>query len=393
MKTKTLIMSAASCVSLLAGCAQQTARNDLWPIKPVMVTQVRGENPQAWYDLGRYYQGQERHAQAATALEKAVAADGGFAEARNRLGVSYAMLGHYQDAVQQLEAAIAAAPQAAHIYSNLGYVHYLQGNDSAAATALQRAVALEPGNRNAQHNLGLVYARQGNEAKARVAFSAAEPQPETMVPPTMASPAMVPEQSPSQIVQVSPNVYELLPTPAAPMVAVQPETAPVHQARLQVSDDNGVNGIARRESPSQIVQVAPNVYELRPNPVAALATALPKPAPAHHARLEVSNGNGVNGMARRVGAFLKDSGFATSRLTNNQKGFGVRATRVEYRTGHEAEARQVAAAMPGRVEIMPGTNLRRDIGLRVVLGKDMTSSLGYFEQNAGTAKLARNSRR
>jgi tetratricopeptide (TPR) repeat protein len=353
-----------------------------------MVTQVRGENPQAWYDLGRYYQGQARHIQAVSALEKAVAADGSFAEARNRLAVSYAMLGRYQDAVQQLEAAIAAAPQAAHIYSNLGYVHYLQGNDSEAATALQRAVALDPSNRNAQHNLGLVYARQGNEVKARVTFSATEPPPETIAPP----PAKAPEKSPSQIVQVAPNVYELLPTPAAPMVAVQPETAPVHQARLQVSDDNGVNGIARRESPSQIVQVAPNVYELRPNPVAALATALPEPAPAHHARLEVSNGNGVNGMARRVGAFLKDSGFATSRLTNNRKGFGVRATRVEYRHGYEAEARQVAAAMPGSVEVAPGTNLRRDIGLRLVLGKDLRSSVGYFERNAGTAKLAQNSR-
>lgn len=334
MKMKTLIVSSASCVSLLAGCAQQTTHNDTWLIKPTVVAEPRRENPQAWYDLGRYYQGQERHALAVPALENAVAADGTFVEARNRLGVSYALLGRHADAIRQLEAAAQAAPEAAHIYSNLGYAHYLKGDYSEAAAALQRAVALDPANRRAQHNLGMVYAQLGEPTKARHAYAkAAAPQPE-----------------------------------AATMSTAAPEA-----------------------SHSRIVQVAPSIYELRPRPVST-AAVMPADRPsAPRARVEVSNGNGVTGMARRVGTYLKDSGFAAARLTN-QHGFGVAATRVEYRDGYEAEARKLAAAMPRSVDIAPSTTLRRDIGVRLVLGKDMTGSLGAFEQKTGTARIARNIR-
>jgi tetratricopeptide (TPR) repeat protein len=340
MKMKTLIVSSASCVSLLAGCAQQTTHNDTWLIKPTVVAEPRRENPQAWYDLGRYYQGQARHALAVPALENAVAADGTFVEARNRLSVSYALLGRHADAIRQLETAVQAAPEAAHIYSNLGYAHYLKGNYSEAAAALQRAVALDPANRRAQHNLGIVYAQLGEPAKARHAYAkAAASQPEAATMPT-----------------------------ATAMPAAAPEA-----------------------SHSRIVQVAPNIYELRPRPVSTAAVMPADRLSAPRARVEVSNGNGVTGMARRVGTYLKDSGFAATRLTN-QHGFGVAATRVEYRDGYEAEARQVAAAMPRSVDIAPSTTLRRDIGVRLVLGKDMTDSLAAFEQKTGTARIARNIR-
>lgn len=332
MKTKTLIIPAVSCLSLLAGCAQQTARNDMLTIKPILVAEIPRGNPQAWYDLGRYYQGQERHALAVPALENAVAADSTFVEARNRLGVSYALLGRHAEAIRQLEAAAQARPEAAHIHSNLGYAHYLKGNYTEAAAAMQRAVALDPANRRAQHNLGMAYAQLGETTKARLAYAnAAAPQPETA-----AMPAAVPEAS--------------------------------H---------------------SQIVQVAPNIYELRPR-AASTASAMPADRPsAPRARVEISNGNGITGMAKRVGTYLKDGGFAAARLTN-QQGFGVAATRVEYRDGHEAEARQVAAAMPHSVDVTPSTSLRRDIGVRLVLGKDMTGSLGFFEQQSGAARLAQN---
>jgi Flp pilus assembly protein TadD len=340
MKMKTLIVSSASCVSLLAGCAQQTAHNDTWLIKPTVVAEPRRENPQAWYDLGRYYQGQARHALAVPALENAVAADGTFVEARNRLGVSYALLGRHADAIRQLETAAQAAPEAAHIYSNLGYAHYLKGNYSEAAAALQRAIALDPANQRAQHNLGMVYAQLGEPIKARHAYAKAATTPQQPVTVTMPATAM----------------------PAAP-----------------------------EASHSRIVQVAPSIYELRPRPVST-AAVMPADRPSvARARVEVSNGNGVTGMARRVGTYLKGSGFAATRLTN-QHGFGVAATRVEYRDGYEVEARQVAAAMPRSVDIAPSTTLRSDIGVRLVLGKDMTGSLAAFEHKTGTARIARNIR-
>ena len=334
MKTKTVIVLSVSCVSLLAGCTTPTAHNDTWTVKPIMVAEPRRENPQAWYDLGRYYQGQTRHAQAIPAFEKAVAADASFVEARNRLAVSYAALGRHEDAIRQLEAALQTSPEAAHVYSNLGYAYYLKGNYSEAASALQRAVALDPENRRALNNLGMVYAQLGEEAKSRSAFAqAAVNQPAT------ATPSMgVPEESLSQIVQVAPNVYELLPQPA-----------PAADVMLQ---DQSL---------------------------------------APRARVEVSNGNGVNGMAKRVGSYLKESGFDTTRLTN-YPGFNVAATRVEYRSGYEVEARQLAAAMPFSVGVVLSNDLRHDIGVRLVLGKDLMGSHGYFRQHPSPSARSGTSR-
>lgn len=335
MKTKTLIIFSASCVSLLAGCTLPTAHNDTWTVKPTMVAEPRRENPQAWYDLGRYYQGQARHALAITAFEKAVETDASFVEARNRLAVSYAALGRHADAIRQLEAAIQTSPEAAHVYSNLGYAYYLKGNYTDAASALQRAIALDPENRRALNNLGMVYAQLGEAEKSRSAFA----QAAVNQPATASQSMAVPE-----------------------------------------------------ESLSQIVQVAPNVYELRQQPSPAAAIILQDQAIASRARVEVSNGNGVSGMARKVGFHLKEGGLDATRLTNHP-GFGVATTRVEYRSGHEVEARQVAAAMPFRVAVLLSADLRHDIGVRLVLGKDLMGNRGDFRQHARLVNPAQNKQR
>lgn len=335
MKTKTLIVLSVSCVSLLAGCTLPTAHKDAWTVKPTMVVEPRRENPQAWYDLGRYYQGQARHALAISALEKAVEVDASFVEARNRLAVSYAALGRHADAIRQLEAAIQTSPGAAHIYSNLGYTYYLKGSPTEAASALQRAIALDPENRHALNNLGMVYAQLGETEKSRSAFA----------------------------------------------------QAAVNQPATAIQSMGG-----REESLSQIVQVAPNVYELRPRPAPAADVMPQDQALASRARVEVSNGNGVKGMARKVGFYLKEGGFAATRLTNFP-GFNVAVTRVEYRSGHEVEARQVAAAMPFKVEVVLSTDLRRDTGVRLVLGKDLMGSTGYFKQHPKPTSPAQDAQR
>jgi hypothetical protein len=86
-------------------------------------------------------------------------------------------------------------------------------------------------------------------------------------------------------------------------------------------------------------------------------------------RLEVSNGNGVNGMATHVGLWLAARGMATDRLTNQQP-FVQRQTVIQYRSGHEDAARRLAALLPANAttQALPAANLRSDV--RVVLGRD-----------------------
>lgn len=344
MKPKHMFLSSLCGAVLLGGCSFETAQDGHWLVKPTMTASSQQDNPQIWYDLGRYYQGQERHEEASLAFNKALAANGNFTEARNRLGVSLASLGRYNEAIASFELAARAAPAAAHIQSNLGYAYYLKGDFEAAVASLQRAVALDPANRRALNNLGLAYSQLGNAGRAREAFGGAA-------------------------------------TGDSPVGASQTGRSPP-QDPPQV--------LAQTDSRVQAIQVEPNVYELRIQqaapPVAAAAAAGSAEA-ALPLRVEVSNGNGVTGMARRVGAYLRGSGFPATRFTN-QAIFTVAASRVEYRAGLEADARRIAAAMPQFVAVVPGDGLRKDIGVRLVLGRDLAGSLAYFGPRSEAVNLA-----
>lgn len=432
MKTGYMILSAASIIPLLSGCAsyQKTADSEAWSIKPAFNVRHSTETPDAYYQLGRYYQGQNRYEQAIAAYQKALAIDGTYAEARNGLGVNYAMQGKQQEALEQFRLAVKQAPNAAHIHNNLGYALYQSGSYAEAASVLERAVALEPANQAAHTNLALALGKAGDRGKAvQVMAQAASPQPAENVPPVT-----------QEAQQVRTATSAPVPAPAVAPAAT-PSLAP--QQALALPKDWGVITQAARkpvplvESRTQAVQLEPNVYELRERvevQVLAVTTAKPlqqaavqpkerdkvaaqtaqKPAPlvesriqaaqqvpqvTEHAqaaapatkpyRIEVSNGNGVTGMARKVAGFLGGEGYSRARLTN-QKPFQVASSQVLYRSGYREQAQALVLTMPGQPGIAQADDLRGDISLRVVLGKDMTSNLAYFERGQGKIRLVRN---
>ncbi|OIQ92641.1 hypothetical protein GALL_253790 [mine drainage metagenome] len=87
--------------------------------------------------------------------------------------------------------------------------------------------------------------------------------------------------------------------------------------------------------------------------------------------IEVSNGNGETGMAAHVAAELAGAGLPVRRLTN-RKPYTHRVSRIVYRAGWRAAALRLRAALPGDVLVEPAhAPLRRDIDLRLLLGRDM----------------------
>ena len=125
---------------------------------------------------------------------------------------------------------------------------------------------------------------------------------------------------------------------------------------------------------AQVVAVAPHALELQWSGSAVIA----RPASANandvpmtsRCGLEVSNGNGVTGMARKVDGLLQAVGLPRSRLTN-QKPFTQRSTEIQYRDGHEVAAASLSARLPNRPAIVRDDRLRADIDVRLVLGKDL----------------------
>lgn len=378
MKRKQLMIPAVFFLPLLGGCALFQG-SDKASVEPPSRVAGTTDNPESLYQLGRYYQGQNRYEQAIAAYTRALQADGQFSKANNGLGVVFSLLGRYDEAIQALELAISQAPDDAYIYSNLGYVYYLKGLDAQAVATLERAISLDPGNVRAQNNFGLAHARmakaQDSVKNAAVADMREHGAPSDRVPKAAqnGTTATAAPKSGAATVQETP-----LPRPA-PAVVVErtPQAIPLARSRIEV------------------VQSGLSVFELKQRTEAApiqeavahtVHAALQLPGNVA-ARIEVSNGNGITGMAKVVGGFLRDKGFKATRLTN-QKTYAQETTQVEYRAGFLAEAERLRASLPGEVTLVETKDLRKDIAVRLVLGKDIARTVSRFDTNPGKTRLA-----
>ena len=432
-----MILPIVCCIPLMNSCAtDKPMEKPAWNIQPVYkVNNVAADNPNAMYQLGRYYQGQKRYELAAESYRKALAADDGFVEAHNGLGVIYSMQGQYDAAVTELKIAISLAPKSGHLYNNLGHTLYLQGSYAEAVSALEQAANLDPGNTRTLNNLGLAYAKAGEAAKSRQVFvEAAKP---ISAEPVAAAPKAPVQTDIAQTAQVESSA-SAVPAVATPVPTVQTPSEHVPSAQaleppmqtLALPKDRGVIISAPVEpSPAPNIetsvaaaQAVPNITESGEHSELAPATAStaeaqvtgkttndaptvtaevqPQPSPSVPydsavslmavipqvlAHLEVSNGNGTAGMARKVATFLQESGYGKARLTN-RKPYTVQTTQIQYRYGHQADAEYLRASFPTPSAIVQSNSLRDDINLRVVLGKDLVQHTAYF--NGITQKLA-----
>lgn len=93
-------------------------------------------------------------------------------------------------------------------------------------------------------------------------------------------------------------------------------------------------------------------------------------APSPALRLEISNGNGVTGLAARWARTLNRAGFRVVRLTNI-KPFAETASRIEYRPQQQAAARDLSE----RVQVAQVAPCDRctSADVRLVLGRDVRS--------------------
>jgi hypothetical protein len=87
-------------------------------------------------------------------------------------------------------------------------------------------------------------------------------------------------------------------------------------------------------------------------------------------RLEVANGNGVQGMAARVRSYLQEKGGSVSRITNADS-FDYRETILYHRPGVQVAVEGLLAELPiSGVRLLEDANLPADIDARLVIGQD-----------------------
>ncbi len=207
--------------------------------------------------------------------------------------------GRYAEAIALLEERVQHAPDAA-LLGDLGYAYYLGGHLELAQAALERACLLEPSRPVAWERLAALLEAMGETGRALEAMRHARTLREAAAG-------------------------------TAPAVRAEDRQRPALGAAVgEAGDDLWPAGMARvevRRLNAGMVEVAR--VERAASPAA--------PAPL---RLEVSNGNGVRGMAAAVARRLRAEGMQVVRLSNTIP-FNVEETRVEVRGSGEPQLRIV----------------------------------------------------
>jgi tetratricopeptide (TPR) repeat protein len=305
------------------------------------------------YSLGCYYQRLGRHEEAIRELEKAIGEKPDFVEARNRLGLSYGNLGRLEMAEEVYLAALDIEPGKASLHNNLGYSYLLQGKWDAAVGAFKQAVELNGSKVDSRmyNNLGLAYAMAERYEDAMAVFEKVfgEAEAHYRMARIYSRLGMAEEAKQHYIFAAGFD-------PSSPVYGKAVEELERRQELADFIDDV-----------KEAVETAGSA-ETRRERERLIATP----------GIEISNGNGVFRMARRVGRFLKARGFTIVRLTN-AKSFSCPETVIQYRGEYEMASVELARVMPEPPRITEVERLdRRNVKIKMLLGKDIVRDRRVF---------------
>ena len=345
MKFKLNAIASVSLLGTLLGCAPfmpgapfggsvlEPSRGQVSAV-PVKVAQAPAINPAMSSSAALFSRGLSAHGAGQLTLasqhyEEALKLTPDHVGALNALAVIYAQSDRTDEAIQLFARASSLAPGAAHVRNNTGYALLRAGRLDEAELALKQAIALDPSSLQTQQNLALVASARAERTSADQAGQAVPSGAGGMAGP--------------RLVMVAPNVFEL----QAPTGALAKADAPVQQE----------------------ASASP--------PTAALGSAVtPRPAAMsagealRGVRLEVSNGVGINRLARRTADRLASEGVLTARLTNALP-YRQAKTEIQFVPGQALAALALQSRMPVAMQAVPAKRLIAGVQLRLVLGHDM----------------------
>ncbi len=264
-------------------------------------------NADAHYNLARYLVERGKYKEALAEFNKVAAIRPGSARAYNGLGVCYDNLGDFRRAMEAYRTALSIDPSLDFVYNNIGCCLTLQKKYDEAVDAFKKAMVLNDQNPRYHTNLGTAYALAGNHDLAAREFELGGAKP------------------------------------VAESAAARTQDQPTN---FQASAND-----EKREIASTLQGTA--------DPLSASG------------RIELLNGNGVNGMARRMRAYLEERGFKVVRCANADN-FDYLQTSLYYRKEGLEAAQQLLTRIPDIKNVKEVKRLERnDSTIKIVMGRDL----------------------
>lgn len=393
-----------------------------------------GNFVEAHNGLGVIYSMQGQYDAAVAEFKLAISQSPKSGHLYNNLGHTLYLQGAYVEAVSALEQAASLEPGNVRTLKNLGLAYAKAGEVAksremfveAAKPASENLITAAPAT-HAQADIAPAVQVEPSAATAQVvatktptvqALPAQEPvvQMPIVKESTAQAPAVQTQEPQVQTLALPKDHGVITPAPAAATLATNTETS---VATAQIVSNVAEPNVARENisvaaKPAEPIPTAVNTQDTQPSIQVVSKTATdavtvwPQPLAAVQAEsavsrlvgmsqallhLEVTNGNGTTGMARKVATYLQAIGYGKARLTN-RKPFTVQTTQIQYRYGHEADAEYLRASLPNDLPtpaaIVQNNSLRDDINLRMILGKDLVGHTVYFNGNAQRLIVVRN---
>lgn len=409
-KTYFLLLPLVCSAPLLPSCGILTKQPDTaMHVEPLLRIQNSDRSARGFYQLGRYLQGQNRLPQAEEAYRKALAQQADYIDAQNALGALYSTQGKFDEAIAQFSTILEKNPRLARIHNNLGYTFYLQGNYADAVAAFDKAIALEPNNPRALNNLALAHQKLGDSEKSQLAqvgasvLSLLKATAEVMHVNTTASsgestplPALtsgegVHLKSPAQTASVALDNGQIT-SSTSDVSTTHNAVAPTAKMPAMTANSGDQPLETFISEPPQLQSIAAVTNDL----ISVHSLPIPLPPRADEIQknkafnFEISNGNGVADLAKKVADTLVRSGFPSPHISN-LKPYQQTRTVIRYRDGFYSDAAHIVQKMTTAPALILDTQMRKNTDVQLILGKDAITQIALL--GSDSRKIGLNKRR
>jgi tetratricopeptide (TPR) repeat protein len=424
---------------LLAGYYQQRGQHREAIAEFKKVISIDPKYVKAYNGMGVSYDLLSKFGNALLSYETAISLDPTQAYLHNNLGYSWLMQANPDRAIAAFQKAISLDPQELRFHNNLASAYaekarfqlameeFLRGGDEAQAhfnmaeIYFQKGIYTEAGNHYTaalRLNPSKTLARTGARAAETLASILGKTQKNSTARPgaVIPEPPKIEEKKPekevslaaetefpleSQVAQTVANMESDSSKPEIPVIQLaslemakedkkeaQPSKDP-EPANTYAADSNAAgngNELAEWNYEMKIAILLGKAVPIELGaPKSAEKTAVAKKKDIRReAGIEISNGNGVNQMAKRVGIYLRKKGYLVDRLTNS-KPFNHGQTRIYYQEGNWETALGLADELPIYYDFIELKRLDRpSIQVKIVLGKDMIPYDSKFREKEGS---------
>jgi tetratricopeptide (TPR) repeat protein len=306
------------------------------------------------------------------------------------MGVTYDILKDFPRAIEAYKRALRLNPNLAYVQNNLGYSYLLQGNFDSAIDAFKAAIILDDENERYHNNLGLAYAKKGLYDQAFKEFIAGRDEAKAHYKMAQVLSQMHEyDRAETHFFMSSKLSSKFQQTKTGSTAAYPLSESGRRYASKQINghlqrnpnrvevDEKGKKKLRFKINTESFQTTADDNFKTGTSrlndrlELTDLKNEIEKQFSPGEITVEISNGNGVNRMATRVGNYLKKKGVKVTRLTNAEH-FNFDETVIYYHWDHLQNAFKVAREIPGYQNMVKvRTSGQKSTKIKVRIGKDL----------------------